>query len=308
MTTWLALLAVGTTTAPSTDWAADYGLRVAELATPEGVVQVYLPDKMAPGDSISGTVFAFGGGETVSARNANLQLLQGRELSIAGTNVKVSDGIFTFHVPADASTIEVVVRDVAGSGAVRSAVEVRPAAAAYSGIVAAPIVEEGFAIRVLGAFDGKRDSTDVKLDGIEAGVLAESPRECIVSTMNRGPGAHRLQMAEGQITLDQQINIARLTVTPPDEARIGKKSFMELVVDGLEDADPRGFPLQVVLRSSTPALLSFGEKTSVDVNQADVRGGLWKGKIEFKAKKKGTYHLSPQLVTQGFLSKIPTLR
>jgi len=305
MTTWLAILALGTPSPVSQDWAATCGLRVAELSTTSGVVQVYLPEKIAPGDNISGTVFSFGSGETSSARTLNTSELQGYELTIAGRTVKVSEGMFTFQVPGDAQAIELSVAKADGTSSVRSTVDVRPAAAAYAGVVAAPIVEEGYAIRVLGAFDGKRDTTEVKLGGIEAGILAESPRECVVSTMNRGPGAHRLQLAEGQITLDQQLNIARLTVTPPDEARIGKKSFMEVVVDGLADADPRGFPLQVVLRSSTPALLSFGEKTVVDILRADVKDGMWKGKLEFKAKKKGTYKLMPQLATDGFMSRLP---
>lgn len=305
MTTWLAILALGTPSPVSQDWAATCGLRVAELSTTSGVVQVYLPDKIAPGDQISGTVFAFGGGETASARSLNTTELQGYELTIAGRSVKVSDGLFTFQVPSDASAVEISVSKGDGSGTVRSTVDVRPAAAAYYGVIAAPIVEEGYAIRVLGAFDGKRDTTEVKLDGIEAGILAESPRECIVSTMNRGPGAHRLQLAEGQITLDQQLNIARLTVIPPEEARTGKKSFLEVVVDGLADADPRGFPLQVILSSSTPALLSFGDRTAVDILRADVKDGMWKGKLEFKVKKKGTYKLMPHLATDGFLSRLP---
>lgn len=299
MTTWLAILAIGTTSAPSTDWAATCGLQVKQLTTAEGTVHVYLPAHIAPGDTISGTVFAFGSGGSIAERNANTATLQSHELTIEGRSVKVSEALFKFQVPASASAIDIVVRDGNGAGAATGTVEVKAASGAYTGMVGAPIVEEGYAIRVLGSFDGDRDSTEAKLDGLEAGILAESPRECVVSTMNRGPGEHRLQVSEAQASLDQQLNIARLTVTPPSEARVGKKSFMDIVVDGLNDADPRGFPLQVVLNTSTPELFDPKSVLAITINREDIVNGVYKGKLEFKMKKKGTYELMPQLVAKA---------
>lgn len=299
MTTWLAIIAIGTTSAPSTDWAAASGLQVKELTTAEGTVHVYLPAHIAPGDTISGTVFAFGNGVSVAERNANTAKLQGHELTIEGRSVKLSEALFKFQVPTSASTLDIVVRDSNGSGAATGVVEVKPASGAYTGLVGAPIVEEGYAIRVLGSFDGDRDTTEAKLDGLEAGILAESPRECVVSTMNRGPGEHRLQVTEAQMSLDQQLNIARLTVTPPSEARVGKKSYMDIVVDGLKDADPRGFPLQVVLNTSTPELFDPQSMLALTINREDVVDGVYKGRLEFKMKKRGTYELTPQLVAKA---------
>ncbi len=299
MTTWLTFIAAVSVPAPSADWAAACGLNVAELVAAEGSVHVYLPAHIAPGDTISGTAFAFGSGPSMAARNANQEVLQGFELMISGTTIRVSDGNFRFRVPSDASTIDIVVRKPDGSRLTRSVVEVRATYNAYTGVAATSIVEEGYAIRAFGRFDGNRDTTEVKLAGVDAGVLAESPRECVISTMNRGPGPHRLQLSEGANRLDTQVNIARLTITTPEEVRIGKKSFIEVMVDGLKDADPRGFPLLVVLRSPTPDHLSFGEQTSVEVRREDAMDGLWKGRIEFKAKKKGRYGLLPQLIAQG---------
>jgi hypothetical protein len=299
MTTWLALIALGSTPVPSADWAASCGLRVAELASAEGSIHVYLPARIAPGDTISGTVFAFGSGPSVSARNLNQEVLQSLELTISGKTIRVSEANVRFQVPSGASAIEISVRRPDGGGPVRSVVEVRSARSAYAGLAASTIVEEGYAIRAIGRFDGDRDTTEVKLDGIDAGILAESPRECVISTMNRGLGAHRLQVSEGAGALDQKVNIARLTVTPPEEARIGRKSFIELEVDGLKGADPRGFPLLAVLRSPTPEQLSFGAETSLEIRPDQIVDGLWKGRIEFKAKKKGRYELLPQLIAQG---------
>jgi len=302
MTTWLALIAAVSVPAPSADWAAACGLNVAELTSSEGSVHVYLPAHIAPGDTISGTAFAFGSGPSAAARNLNHEMLQGLDLTIGSTTIRVSEGNFRFQVPSAASTIEVSVRKPDGTALARSVVDVRSTTNAYTGLTATSIVEEGYAIRATGRFDGNRDTTEVKLGGIDAGVLAESPRECVISTMNRGPGPHRLQLSEGADRLDTQVNIARLTITTPEEARIGKKSFIEVMVDGLKDADPRGFPLRVVLRSPTPDHLSFGEQTSVDVRREEVIDGLWKGRIEFKAKKKGRYEILPQLIARGSAS------
>lgn len=307
MTTLLAILAVGTLTTTPADWAASCGLSIAELNLPEGKLQVYLPAHVAPGDMISGTAFAFAGGDSALARNANLAALQARELTVGDRTIKVSEALFHVQIPSDATTFDIVSRHEEGATA-RATVQVRPLGTTYTGMVASPIIEEGYAIRVLGPFDGKRESTMVKLDGVEAGILAESPRECVVSAMGRGPGSHRVEVTEGSAHLDQRINIARLTVTPPEEARIGKKSYIEVMVDGLDDPDPRAFPLHIVLRSTTPTLLSFGEGASIEVTQDGIRDGVWKGKLEFKTKKRGTYELFPQLIATGFLDRISTTR
>lgn len=299
MTTWLALIALGSTPSPSAEWAAACGLHVAELALAEGAVHVYLPAHIAPGDMISGTAFAFASGPSVASRNANEEVLHGLEITIGGKTVRVADGNFRFQVPSAASTVDIVVRKPDGSGLARAVVEVRAARNAYTGLAASTIVEQGFAIRAIGQFDGNRDTTEVKLDDVDAGILAESPRECVISTMNRAPGAHRLRLSEGTEKLDQQVNIARVTVTPPEGARIGKKAFIEVTVDGLHHADPHAFPLHVVLRNSAPDLLSFGEQANIEIRRDDVIDGLWRGRIEFKAKKKGRYSLQPLLMTHG---------
>ena len=67
----------------------------------------------------------------------------------------------------------------------------------------------------------------------------------------------------------------------------------------MKDADPRGFPLQVVLNTSTPELFDPKSMLALTINREDVVNGVYKGRLEFKMKKRGTYELVPQLVAKA---------
>jgi len=80
--------------------AAEPGLHSTTFTTPQGVVRVYLPDDLAAGDMISGTVVAEPAGNNEAERARNREVLGRDVVHLAGTLiVPVAQGRFTLRVP-----------------------------------------------------------------------------------------------------------------------------------------------------------------------------------------------------------------
>jgi hypothetical protein len=169
---------------------------------------------------------------------------------------------------------------------------------------ACPVVEIGTAIRVVGRFDGARETTMAYIDGVPAGVLAEGSKDCIVSTMSAGLGPHKLTIKEGGVESQHMVNVVRVDVIAPADARVGRKTQIDVSVDGLDDADTSAFPLKVVIDNNAPKMFPFSGTTELEVNPSEVENGRWTGKIEFKPKTKGKFSMAARLVCDGFLRRM----
>lgn len=284
-------------------WAGPAGLKVLRSRLTEGDVVVYLPARMAAGDQISGSVYLEPSGESMSQQAANAEALKAHSLDAMGTTLMLADPQFTLRLPDDGSPLVLTLRHSDGGTASRMTAEV----ASLSGSdepAATPVVEEGTAIRVVGSFDGNRENTVATLDGVAAGVIAEGSRDCVVSTMNLGPGSHRLKVRENGVESEHMVNIVRVTVKPPLDARVGRKTAIEVAVDGLEGVDASAFPLRLVLSNSMPKVFPFGESATLDVHPNAIVQGRWSQKLEFKPKKKGEFSMVARLECDGYLRRI----
>ncbi len=307
VTTFLAALALGLPQMPAEaldNWAAPAGLQVVRLHAAEGDVVVYLPSRLEPGCKVSGSVFVEPTGVGVAEISRNRNTLGASTIDVQGTSVRVDDPQFTVSVPEDGSAITMTLVTGEGGSAVRGGTTSSALGTTIDEPAACPVVEQDTAIRVVGKFDGLRETTLVWLDDQPAGILAEGTRDCVVSTMGTGLGAHRLRIKEGAVESEHMVNVVRVDVKPPASARPGKVAGVEVAVDGLTDAETTAFPLSVVVSNNMPKLFPFGGLTQVAVDAAGVRDGRWTGKIEFKPKGKGDYAMCAHLVCDAFLKRI----
>jgi hypothetical protein len=77
------------------DTTATSGLYIATIATPQGQIQINLPDPLVAGDTISGTVVAEPKGQTEGERKTNMSVLSGYVIDFA--TPKKPDGTFDFE-------------------------------------------------------------------------------------------------------------------------------------------------------------------------------------------------------------------
>ena len=80
------------------------GLYITTFTTPQGVIKVNLPDDMAAGDTISGTVTAEPTGKNEAERAQNLAELKRHVLVVEGQQTLVEAGTFSWSIPRPLNT------------------------------------------------------------------------------------------------------------------------------------------------------------------------------------------------------------
>lgn len=268
-------------------WAGPAGLRIVKLKSAGGGVTVYLPTRFGAGDIVSGSIF---------------RESEPGEVEVGGK--KLSGDAWGFALKAQSSNLELALAPSGGGESVRGSVEGAGAGPTRAGRDASPFVQEGTAIRLVGSFDGDRETTEAWIDGQRAGILAEGPSDCVVSSLNVGAGPHTLRVREGGSETEHAFNVVRLGIIAPERARVGRMTAIEVTVDGLEGAKAETFPLRVDLRNNAAKLFPFGADASIEFEAGDVQAGSATKKLEFRPKARGTFSLTSVLSSVPFLSRL----
>ena len=213
------------------------GLHTVTVDTPQGGIKIYLPDDMAAGDTISGTVVAEPSGTNSEERRKNSDELNGYvvELEVEDKEVgetKIKEGkLKAVSIPEDLSqgTTKIIISDPKGEKVITTDIPIQdsPHPLQYS---AAPssqdfklpyIGQPGEPVQVQGPFDGSFDTTVLKIGGREAEVLAESPRKVIARIPGNITGSTEIRVVERGVESKGTINVVDVTIPAAKESLEG---------------------------------------------------------------------------------------
>ena len=187
-----ALLSLFLLVPASITWAqtisSQKGLTTAVFTTSAGIIKVYLPDDIRPGDLISGRVIAEPEGRNEKQLARSLAELTTYSIRFNGEKFTVDNvaKTFQFSLPsgqpmqgsmdlmkaAGTNTVQQLVIPVKPPGEQKSA----PAQCMIPGHVLS-----GSPMTISGPFDGNAANTQCTIGKQPANILAESPRSCIVA-------------------------------------------------------------------------------------------------------------------------------
>lgn len=311
MTTLIAAISLASTPlAPlpaGENWLSVAGIQAATFRLDEGTVTVYAPRDLMAGDRFSGSVFCEPAGDSSDVRAKNMDALKGYRLSMLGSETAVNGMGFSATVPSDASRVDLALRKGDGM-AVRNEFGLMAGSFAPRSVMISPIVTQGGALFMAGPFDGDRRTSSVKIDGQTFGILTESPRGMTVGTGGSlSIGRHSVSLRDGvSVSQNGGFNVVRSYISDKG-MRMGKTN-LNVVVDGLENADSNAFPLTVRVINETPQRLSFlPEGTlmmSVPVTAADTRGGTATVKVPVKVLRRGEFRVSSFVAADSFQSSM----
>lgn len=255
------------------------GLSVTSFETPGGPVRVYLPDDMAAGDTISGTV-AQAHGE-----------LTGYVVEVEGQR-PAQDGRTTFRLPAVANQVMLILRDRAGQEVARQAVPLlpggQPGKISYCGThelshgnlnkldeyvepgmggFRLPVIAQaGRPLDICGPFDGNLGNTSLKIGGQAAWALAESPRQAIFQAPTNAAGRQELELNENGRQLKGQLQLVRVVLSAPKTTlQRGESTLLTVTVSGLVGLT-QTVPLELMNRSTNVVTLEGGDSQVVPIN------------------------------------------
>ncbi|MEO7672584.1 MAG: fasciclin domain-containing protein, partial [Pyrinomonadaceae bacterium] len=280
------------------------GLSTTTFDTLEGTVTVNLPDDLAAGDTISGTVIAEPKGKTGDEQAKNQDELSGYVVEVADQSTpkenvtgnlidfckdpaaKTNDYAITvcskWSVPDAVKTVVVVLKNREGKIVSHADVPVAPKAnpaKVTEGLLIPAVGQAGKPLSVKGPFDGDFASTAIKLGNQTAKFLASSPRKVVVQNPSNAKGVAQVEIHyAGKIVANCtyrsiSVNLAagKLNLTK------GEQTTLTVTLAGLIGLLT---PVSVQLSNKSSGTVSMGggEIQTIEVDPAQVNGDTFSTK------------------------------
>lgn len=219
------------------------GLTTVTFATDAGKLKLYLPEDLAAGDTISGTVSTEPNGKDANEKIANLGVLNGMVIDLGdGTRVNASQPTFSWvpKIPSGTLPSKFLIRliDVIGNDgktiASTKVTFVSPTAAATN-FNFPNIAQTVRPARITGPFDGDASNTRLTIGGKPIEIIAESPRQTIMRTPAGITGITDLTVNEHGKQGSAPIRIVGVNLSAPKTNLLkGEKTTVTIHVTGLE--------------------------------------------------------------------------
>jgi len=265
----------------------DRGYIAAKFATSSGGVTVYLPNDIAPGDQISGTIFTDSNSDALK----NLQVFIG---DVLGSQPNLRSAQRRWLVPTTARDgYPLIVRDKSGRqiGAMRIPISAAPGK--LDAYTFPSFMQVGRPSVIWGPFDGDSSNTKLKLKDSDMSVLAESPRSIVVYVPYDSPiGKSSAVLVENQMQAKADIRAISIELTSgKSELKKNESTTVSIKVDGIAGLNEATVPY-IRVQNLTPNILDLeGQEIHVLIPTVSSSGTYQK---DFKALSK---EAGPFLIT-----------
>jgi hypothetical protein len=275
-----------------------FGLLTTTFDTLQGTVSLNLPDDVAGGDTISGTVITEPKGTTKDEQAKNQDSLNGYVVEVAKEDTPADQRQGTkWAIPPMVQFIPVVLKNRNGDIVARTQVPVNQGTVVkpkpngdYS---TPPFGQAGRPISVAGPFDGDFNNTEVNLGNNTAQFLAESPRKVIVRSPANLVGPATIEVNEKSKVVArchyQSIGV-RLSADKLNLNR-GEQTTLTVTLSGLEGATGP-VPLQLTNASPSTVRMGGGDTQSINAQPQEISGGVFTVKRTLTGVKPGAFSIN----------------
>jgi CHAT domain-containing protein/tetratricopeptide (TPR) repeat protein len=250
------------------------GLYITTFTTPQGVIYVNLPDDMAAGDTISGTVTAEASGQNDAERAQNLAELKRHVLVVEGQQVLVGAETFSWSIPRplnmNSTRISLLQRgQTAASTTIPISATPPPSP---SGFTLPTGGQQGRLIQIKGPGTGIISPQDyVKVGGTILPPLAESPRSLIVRNASDSLGPTNIDVHENGVGMQCPFRNIGINLAAPKLNLIrGETTTLHVVVLGLGGiAGDQSLDLE----NTSPSVIRMngGDRQHINIRPPEVR-------------------------------------
>ena len=249
------------------------GLYTATFTTPQGVIKVNLPDDMAAGDTISGTVTAESTGKNDAERAQNLAELNRHVLVVEGQQTPVGNGTFSWSIPRplnpNSKNISLLQR---GQNAATTTIPIAATPPpSPSGFTLPTGGQQGRLIQIKGPGNGIFSPQDyVKVGGTTMPPLAESPRSLIVRNASDSLGPTNIECRENGVGMQCPFRNIGINLSAPKLNLLrGETTTLHVVVVGLGGiAGDQSLDLE----NNSPSVIrmSGGDRQHINIRGSEV--------------------------------------
>lgn len=250
------------------------GLNSTTFTTPQGVIKVNLPEDMAAGDTISGTVTAEPTGQNEAERAQNLAELKSHVLVFEGQQTPVGAGTFSWSIPRplnmNSKNISLLQR---GQNAATSTIPISATPPPTPAQFTLPTGgQQGRLIQIKGPGNGIFSPQDyVKVGGKMMPPLAESPRSLILRNASDSLGPTNIEGHENGVGMQCPFRNLGINLSAPKLNLIrGETTTLRVVVLGLGGI-PRDQSLDLENNSPSVIRMDGGDRQHVNIRASEVR-------------------------------------
>lgn len=271
------------------------GLNTTIFSTPRGRLRVNLPDDIAAGDIISGTIYAEPVGKDQREQARNLTELRSyvveweKQKTTASSSGPSSGTPFTLAVPAAAATTRLILRNEDGDELARRDLQVVRPLPASTAFAIPRLAEKGNPITIRGPFDGDFRTSTVTVGGEVLPKLAESPRKIVAHNTTAQVGLSKGEVTEGSQTVSGEIRNVGIALSAPRLNLLrGEQTTVTVTVTGLEGFEE---PVPLVLENMSPSIvrMSDGELQHLSIGPSQVQGGMYTTERTLSSIQTGTF-------------------
>jgi uncharacterized repeat protein (TIGR01451 family) len=271
------------------------GLSTTIFSTPRGRLRVNVPDDIAAGDTISGTIYAEPTGKDERELARNLTALRryviewDKQRTPAAMSAPSSGTPFTFAIPSGATTTRLILRDNDGDEVARHDLQVASRLPASAAFEIPKLAEKGNPITIRGPFDGNFSSSTVRIGGETLPKLAESPRKIVAHNTTAQLGPSTCELTEGTQTASGNIRTVGIALSAPRLNLLrGEQTTVTVTVTGL---DGLAEPVPLLSQNLSPGIVRMegGEVQRLSIAPAQTQGGLYTTTRALSSVQTGTF-------------------
>jgi hypothetical protein len=286
------------------------GLITVTFNTAYGNIKVYLPDDLRSGDVISGSIITDPTGKNAKQTEKNQNDLAKYLITLNNETFPVSKERFQFIENSDRKSpgpIELLQPD-----RIRLAELIIPEAeekGPASGECLSPShALTGSPLRIFGPFDGNSSNTNCTIDNNPVVILAESPRQCIISYPADAGGVHTLNVQEtNKQSCAKSISGVRLDVSAGKlNLQKGEKTFIDVAVTGLRNLPDNA---KLILSNTTSNIVTMMPSNNVLIilSPDSVGSGNFNRRFDIQSLKTGSFIVNVDLDLPGVQFEVKKL-
>jgi hypothetical protein len=255
--------------------AATNGLLVIPFDVPQGKIRINLPDDMAAGDTISGTVNAEPAGQNDDERGRNQTELNGYVIDVGGKKTNVGAKNISFIIPL-AIPPEVKTITLVHVGQPVATAEIPISAKPFPATTRLTVPtggQQGRPIEIKCPCNGVFSPDDlIKIGGTPAQPLAESPRKIIVQTPSETTaGPTKIEIKENGATAECPFRTIGINLSAPKtNLTRGEKTEVHVEVSGLSGLT-QNLPLEVTNGSTNVVKMNGGDTQHFEIKPSAVQ-------------------------------------
>lgn len=229
------------------------GLHTVSFDLPAATVKVFLPDDMAAGDTISGTVIAEPKPGYVQDNSPNSETLTGVVVDLGNNQtVPVCDPCSVLrsfvipHVFEQKGRMMNISLVRHGHAPVSTPVQIMSGVLATTDPNLPPFAQTGRPATITGLFDGNSANTQCTIGTQPGAILAESPRKMVFKTPTNVLGSVPVSVTDRGKTTTGEVRVLNVKLSSPKtNLTRGEKTNVHMEIKGLK-GESRSVPLRVV--------------------------------------------------------------